>query len=135
LPDETTTVAGEAGMHYCDASGCYGSRCAITGVLAEYYGLEYKAVSASNASDAIKQINQLLSEGWMIHTSGQGSSPFTTYGHYIGIRGLTDDGKWLIADSNGTKGEANTLENSFEPESLFSAGMYVSNIKAIRAKN
>ncbi len=70
----------------------------------------------------------------MIHTSGRGSNPFTSGGHYIGIRGITEDGKWLLADSAGSRGKENTLSKSFPPEEVINAGMAIDNITAIKAK-
>lgn len=129
-PKMTTKIAGDKGMHVCGQ----GSSWDITRVLAEHYGLQYKNLDSSSASQAIEKINQALKDGWMVHTSGQGSNPFTSGGHYIGIRGLTEDGKWLVADSNGTKGKENTLSKSFSPEAIVSAGMNVDNVKAIKAQ-
>jgi len=129
-PDMTTKIAGDAGMHVRGA----GSSWEITKTLANYYGLQYKDLASSSKNQAISKINQALKDGWMIHTSGKGSNPFTSGGHYIGIRGLTEDGKWLIADSNGSKGKENTLTKAFSPEAVVNAGMWLGNIKAIKAK-
>ena len=99
-PKDTTKIAGDKGMH--KSSG--GSDHEITKVLAEEYGLDYDEVfyhgSAPPKDELIEKINEYLKNGWMIHASGQGTSPFTPGGHYIGVRDITDDGKWLIADSN-----------------------------------
>lgn len=126
-PDMTAKIAGEEGCHVSS-----GSSWKITQVLAAQYGLQYKDLAASSRDDAIQKINQALDDGWMIHTSGKGSNPFTSGGHYIGIRGLTSDGKWLIADSNGTNGRENTLNRAFDPGAVINAGMNISNIKAIK---
>lgn len=126
-PDMTAKIAGEQGCHVTS-----GSDWKITQVLAKEYGLQYKDLAASGSGDAIQKITTALKDGWMIHTSGKGSSPFTSGGHYIGIRGITEDGKWLIADSNGTKGRENTLSKAFDPAAVVNAGMNVGNIKAIK---
>ena len=75
----------------------------------------------------------------MVHTSGSGSDPFTSGGHYIGIRGITSEGKWLLADSNGTSpggyqqnGKKNTLEKEWDPKDVVDAGLRLGNIKAIK---
>lgn len=127
-PDMTAKVAGDEGCHTPD-----GASHDITRVLAEYYGLQYKALDSTSREQAIQRINEALKDGWMIHTSGKGSNPFTSGGHYIGIRGITEDGKWLLADSNGRQGKENTLKRSFTPESVVNAGMWLNNIKAIKA--
>lgn len=126
-PAMTAKVAGDAGCHVSA-----GSSWKVTEVLAKEYGLQFKDLAASSKDQAIQKINEALKDGWMIHTSGKGSSPFTSGGHYIGIRGITADGQWLIADSNGTKGQENTLNKAFSPESVVNAGMHISNIKAIK---
>ncbi|MBR0482967.1 C39 family peptidase [Candidatus Saccharibacteria bacterium] len=130
LPDETAKYAGEHGVYIPHA----GSSWTVTKVLADRYGLEYKDVGGSSSdAETIATVSKLLREGWMIHTSGAGSAPFTKNGHYIGIRGITADGKWLIADSNGQKGKANTAKE-WEPQEILNAGMRKENIKAIRRK-
>ncbi len=129
-PKMTTKVAGDKGQHACGE----GSYWTLTGVLADYYGLQHKDLKSSSASQAIEKINEALRDGWMIHTSGRGSNPFTSGGHYIGIRGITEDGKWLLADSAGSRGKENTLSKSFPPEEVINAGMAIDNITAIKAK-
>lgn len=126
LPNETSDIAGKAGLHVKGA----GSSHDITKILAENYGLEYEDLSGRD--NMIEVISQYLKDGWMIHTSGQGSEPFTSGGHYIGIRGITDDGKWLIADSNGQKGKSNTLEKEWDPQDIINAGMKLGNVHAIK---
>ena len=127
-PDETARIAGDAGM-YVPGSG---SSHEITRVLSEHYGLEYQALTASSASEAVSLINQYLQDGWMIHTSGSGSAPFTSGGHYIGIRGIAEDGGWLLADSGH---EESYSTRSWDPLSVVNAGMLLQNIKAIRASS
>lgn len=113
-PKETSDYAGKKGMHISGS----GSSWEITKTLANQYGLQYEDLTWSGTMDQkIALINQKLNDGWMIHTSGSGSSPFTSGGHYIGIRGITPSGKWLIADSNGykTSPEGNPgRENTFK---------------------
>lgn len=125
LPDETAKIAGDKGMYVAGA----GSSHAITKTLADHYGMEYKQLSASSVDEAIKVINEALKDGWMIHTSGAGAHPFSSGGHYIGIRELTSDGKWLLADS-GHKEEYST--KPWEPKTVVNAGMKINNIHAVR---
>lgn len=128
-PTETAKIAGDAGM-YVPGSG---SSWDITEYLAEHYGLEYEYISVSSTEDAVNKITQHLKEGWMIHTSGGGSIPFTSGGHYIGIRGITSDGKWLLADSGHA--EEYSTEYQWDPTEVVTAGMNISNIRAIRASS
>lgn len=123
LPDETAKVAGDAGMHVPGA----GSSWQITKTLADHYGLEYEKIDASSVKDAIDKINQHLQDGWKIHISGHGGTLYGG-GHYIGIRELTSDGKWLLADSG--KAQENS-EKPWDPETVMS-GAYLANIHAIR---
>ena len=133
-PDETAKIAGDAGI-YVKGSG---SSWEVTRVLAEHYGLEYKDLnselsSGRSSKDVIGLINQYLKDGWMIHTSGRGKEPFTSGGHYIGIRGIASNGEWLIADSGHRK--EYSIGRTWEPSTLISAGMSTGNIKAIRSSS
>lgn len=122
-PKETADIAGKAGMH--ESSG---SSWDITKVLADHYGLDYKDIGTSSKQAAITAINKALKDGWMIHTSGaHGLAPFSSNGHYIGIYGIDDQGRWLVADSS------NRGNKAYKPETVVD-GMHVANIKAIRKK-
>ena len=123
-PDEVTKLAGSKGLHVCGK----GSSHSLPLVLAPEYGL----IAESIDSASIDQINAKLRDGYMIWTCGGGSNPFTSAGHCIGIRGITDDGKWLIADSNGEKGRVNTLETTWDPSFLRPR---MNNAKAIKARS
>ena len=82
----------------------------------EKYGCEVENVSWSGYNDAIDKIKQYLNEGWMIHLSGRGSSPFSDVGHYIGIFKIDGDNV-MIADSGGGNREMNLSD-------LVHAGMH-----------
>lgn len=127
MPSAVADVAGLAGA-YAGSAGCYW---VITKILAEYFGLQYVKINASTAQEAISAVNRYLEDGWMIHTSGQGIEPFTKYGHYIGIRGITASGKWRIADSK-ENGIENTLSKEWDPPALVAEGMFIDNIHAIK---
>jgi len=58
------------------------------------YGLKSNDI-ANNMEEAKKA----LREGKLIIASGKGSKPFTTDGHLLVLRGITDQGKLLIGDS------------------------------------
>ena len=122
-PSETTKLACAAGD--CTADG---SAHTITKHLADHYGLEYQPVNVSSSQEAISKISSLLKDGWMIHTSNGC--------HYIGIRGITSTGKWLVADSSNQ----NYSESEHTPEDWMNGGwgscgaaMNIYNIHAIRA--
>ena len=125
-PDETTKIAGDAGMHVHGA----GSSHAITKVLADHYGFDYEDLNGYSKAQQIDIISQKLRDGWMIHISGRGANPFSAGGHYIGIRGITSDGKWLLVDSSGSRGKAN-MERSWEPSEVIA---YSTNAKAIKRR-
>ena len=141
-PDETTTYAGEQGQHKKECGGSCGT---LTKVLADHYDLEYKDLSndeglgSKSDSEIISVVSKYLKDGWMMHVSGAGSAPFSSGGHYIGIRGITNSGKWLLADSSdhgggtGTGKRYSTIE--WDPEDVLNAGMHHWNIRAIRAKS
>jgi len=119
-PDEVADVAGRAGM-YAPGQGSYWG---ITGALAQHYGLQYEDLSTCS----ISTINQYLNNGWMIHTSGIGSEPFTSGGHYIGITGVNSEGQWYVANSANT----NTPNQYYSPQTIVNAGMACDNVKAIK---
>jgi len=120
LPSETADVAGKANMHVAGA----GSSWEITKVLANHYGLQYKDLGTCN----VDTISQYLRDGWMIHTSGKGSAPFTSGGHYIGIAGINSNGEWYIANSAGH----NNANKYYSPNAVVNAGMACGNVKAIK---
>ncbi len=164
-PVEVTKVAGDGGMHTS------GSSHEITKYLANHYNMTYEKVNtghsdhtfgSSLSDEQIDKVAEIISsylkKGWMIHTSGtspktesQMGQPFTPGGHYIGIRGITPDGKWLLADSNGPTASENKqkvgddyqytrrgYDNSFkewDPKIVIKNGMNVGNVHAIRASN
>ncbi len=106
-PADTTAYANTKNLHTSA-----GSSWTIAAVLAQYWGLK-----ANNISASVVAINQVLTAGGLIVTSGSGASPFTSGGHYIVIRGLTADGKWKIGDSNGTIGGQNS-NTSWDPKQI-----------------
>jgi len=82
--------------------------------LAPLYGLR----STSIPLDSVR-ISAALRNGSAIHIVGRGGSPFTTGGHFVMLRGITSSGKWLVGDSNGLKGVANSNNtNGFDPQAI-----------------
>lgn len=104
-PVETSKFATDNGL----IDGTNGSSWGITKALATEYGL--KAVGISNSPAAI---SEALKRGSMIHLSGSGGNPWTQGGHYIAIRGITAEGKWLLADPYNQ--DNNTIE--WEPSDV-----------------
>lgn len=119
-PAETADIAGIAGMHIQGA----GSSHQITTYLGNHYNLDVVHISGT-----ISEINSYLDKGYMIHTSGKGSAPFTRGGHYIAIVSRLDNGKWLVADSSsrGPSGE-------YSPQRVIDAGMWSGNVWAVGVK-
>ena len=111
LPDEVCTYAGDKGMHICGS----GSSHSLPATISDHFGLQHETISGAS----IEKINKYLNEGWMIWTCGSGPDPFTSGGHCIGVRGITSDGKWLLADSKGN-GKEVTLEKDWDPQHVFS---------------
>lgn len=98
----------EAGKFATDnglIDGDNGSFFSITQKMGEAYGLKVTKLAHDQAA-----ISEALKRGSMIHLSGAGPNPFTAGGHYIAIRGITDSGKWLLADPY------NSANNSIEWE-------------------
>lgn len=124
-PDDTADWAGRAGMHIAGA----GSSWEITRVLAEHYGLAYQVFDTDTAS-CKATIENALNDGWMIHTSGKGSAPFTSGGHYIGITGKNANGEWYIANSASRKNN----NKYYSPDTVINAGINCNNLKGIKAK-
>lgn len=128
LPDEVATYAGNAGMHICkNDCTCSGSSWSLPETIGDHFGLQVTDLG----DPGVDTISEYLRNGYMIWTCGSGSSPYTKGGHCIGIRGITDDGEWLIADSNGTYGQENTKNKSFSPSTIYSSG---NPYKALKAK-
>lgn len=89
-PIETTNYANTKNLYISGA----GSSWSIAPVLAEKWGLHAKQIGLD-----VTTINATLRAGGLVIGSGDGPKPFTTSGHYIVIRAVTPDGKWLVGDS------------------------------------
>lgn len=76
--------------HRCEGSGSYWSLMTAGG---NNYGLNVEAVSRRNP----KRIVEALSKGYPVIAS-MGPGHFTKGGHFIVLRGLTEDGKILVYD-------------------------------------
>lgn len=118
-PADAVSAANKYGLYQKGV----GSSWAISEKLANEYGLKHTHISPSG--DIINSINSYLKNGYMIHTSGQGGSPYSSGGHYIAIVGTTSDGKWKVANSAG-KGSI----KAYSPQEVI-RGMKTANIHAI----
>jgi hypothetical protein len=107
-PIETVAFANTKGLYIPGQ----GSSWDVAPVLAEHWGLH-----AKNITKSVAAINKVLQSGGLVITSGSGSTPFTSGGHYITIRGVTSDGKWKLGDSNGQKGIANSKKD-WDPQAV-----------------
>ncbi|MDD4125966.1 MAG: C39 family peptidase [Eubacteriales bacterium] len=88
-PDEVASLAVKWG---CFVSGT-GTSHSIFGKSAAYYGLNVEEFTATR-----NLITTKLKAGQLIVCS-MGNGYFSRLGHFITLRGITDDGKILIADS------------------------------------
>ena len=100
-PDMTAAEAARKGYAMCTGGSYY-----TVARIAENWGLQATPIGFDN----IERLNEVLRSGSMIFTSGTGTSPFTSVGHMIGIRGVTADGKWKIFDSNDNGRETSAQE-------------------------
>ncbi|MFI5240312.1 MAG: phage tail tip lysozyme [Candidatus Saccharimonadia bacterium] len=71
-----------------------GSSWSIGPVLAKHWGLK-----ATLLGNNVAAISAALQAGSLVIAAGQGPLPFTSGGHFIVIRAVTPDGKWMVADS------------------------------------
>ena len=76
--------------YVCEGSGSYIS---LIPNAAEHFGLNVEKLGKSNA----EELKQHLEDGKMI-IAIMGAGHFTSTGHFIVLRGVTDDGKILVAD-------------------------------------
>ena len=116
-PDEVAQKAADKGHRACN-NGSYPSISEV----ARDYGL---TVIHHPASDwKITTISAILQNGGMVQVAGGGANPFTSGGHFIGIRGISANGKWYIFDSAGSHfinyPDNNTKE--WEPSTIINAG-------------
>jgi len=76
--------------YVCEGSGSYIS---LIPNAAEHFGLNVEKLGKSNAEELVEH----LEDGKMI-IAIMGAGHFTNTGHFIVLRGVTDDGKILVAD-------------------------------------
>jgi len=95
-------------------NGNGGSLWNIAEVLSTNWGLKSSTISLDELT-----INKSLRSGSLILASGTGASPYTSSGHLLVIRAVTENGKWLIGDSNGQVGTSNSSEE-WDPQFILS---------------
>lgn len=89
-PVETSNYAAANGQQ----TSTGGSAWTISKVLAEHWNLKADPIGAD-----LTKITTALRAGSLIMVSGDGAVPFTKNGHFIVLRGLTTDGKFMVGDS------------------------------------
>lgn len=97
-------------------------------LIAEKYSLEVQQIDARDEANTSK----LLKEGWKILVSGDNSRKpvllFSSVGHYIMLRGITDDGKWLVGDSAGSAGSSRdggaNSQKEWSPSEIINDGLH-----------
>ncbi len=104
---EVVKVSADAGLYVPGQ----GSKWTVGPVLAQHYGLQSKALPHT-----IEAVNEAVRGGAYVIMSGKGAVPFSSGGHYIHVRGVTADGKWLIGDS----ARKQTNETPYDPNFILS---------------
>ena len=107
-PDEIAKKSADRGFRVCGSGSAH-----EMASIARDYGLNVK----NYGRPSIAEINQALKDGVMFQVAGTGPTPLSGIGHVIGIRGVTDDGKWLIFDS-AHKGQG-TNEREWDPMEIY----------------
>lgn len=125
-PADTIKVAADTGS-ILPGEGSYGEL--LTKNLAEHYGLQWEKLDSSSIDASMNDITQHLKDGWMIMTAGAGSVPYTSRGHYVGVRGIDGDGNWLLADSGHSE---DVSRQPWKPEDVMTAGINPGNVYAIK---
>jgi len=90
-PDVVAKYAGENGQYDRDKGGTLWT---MPPLVAKHWDLK-----AENIGRNASKIVETIRNGGYVITSGRGAKPFTTYGHFIVIRAVTEDGKWMVGDS------------------------------------
>lgn len=126
-PAQTAAYAmtpGSAGPGQTEIDPTGGSKWSIAPDLATHWGLKATAIGSNVAA-----ISATLSAGGLVVVAGTGGVPFTTGGHYIVIRAIAADGKWLLGDPDTAAGHSSTIE--WDPAAVVAAGMEAGSAYAI----
>ena len=96
----------------------HGSSHAIASTLSDHWGLSATGIKADVAA-----INEVLRSNGLILAVANGGAPYTTGGHFIVIRGVTEDGKWMVGDSNGAGGGMENSAQEWDSSSILVNGV------------
>lgn len=105
----------------------HGSSHNIASVVGEHWGLSANRISADEAS-----VNEVLRSGGLVLAVATGSAPYTSYGHFIVVRAVTESGKWLVGDSNGQAGIANSTKE-WDSSTILDGGAKGVNMWALKS--
>jgi len=97
---------------------------ALATLMAQNWGLKATFIGSSEA-----RINDTLRAGGLVIVGGRGGLPFTTGGHFVVIRAVTENGKWLVGDSSHSNVRPSTSSTEYDPQTMiadFAAGGYSS---------
>lgn len=107
--------------------GSYGNL--LGPVIGEHWGVHSKPID----NFSIDEINKTLRSGGLVLAGGHMDSdtaanhgPFSTGGHFVVIRAITSDGKWLIGNSGGWPDNI-----QYDPQWIYSNSMTAHNAWAI----
>ncbi len=115
-PGEMCTTLGNRGDHICGvgSSTLVGEHAVeYANSVSESKGLSVRLEAVSSKTDNAEQISNKLREGWVVWMCGGHHEVFSERGHCIGIRGITAEGRWLVADSKG-RGKKISLEQDWD---------------------
>lgn len=106
LKDKNVTPAevgswGAANGHTIPGGG--GSQWSLFTEGASHWGLKAQPLFTTGGTNRptstdMNAVMQVLKSGGLVIASGTGAAPFTVQGHIIVIRGVTEDGKFLVGD-------------------------------------
>ena len=88
-------------------------------MMREEYGLRTESLNVNEKSGLKGRIEDALSKGGIILTSGKGARPYSGGGHFVVIYQKTSDGKWLIGDPAG-KADSTQLQGTVRESSYAS---------------
>jgi len=96
LADKNVTPIDTADLGVANGSAFSGGtiHLPLIKAAAEKWGLNYTDIGGQSLDVAIETVKA----GGLVYMGGQGPAPFTTEGHIIVMRGVTDDGKIIIGD-------------------------------------
>jgi len=122
-PEYTPLAAGPEQATFGGVTGGYPNGCgsyhAPSVKLLGKYGLNYKYVPGVNAA-TWEAVKQTLRDGGLALLSVRGPTAFYNgAGHFVVIRGVAPDGRFLIADPNGlVTGPSNSLSRGYTPSDI-----------------